>query len=120
MSVHRSLSLKGGGRRHRNVLSRKERIAKLEDEGRWSEDDSIFGLPKVRSIKPTAGKKAAKKKEAEVEGAEVAEGAAVEGVPAETAAEGAASGGKGEGRPASEPAAPGGKGKRGSGKGEKK
>ena len=84
MSVHRSLAMKGGGRGHRNVLSRTERIAKLEDEGRWSEEESIFGLPKVRSIKVSAGKKAAKKKGEAAEGAE-----GVEGVEGAEAAEGA-------------------------------
>ncbi len=90
MSIHRSLALRGGGKSHRNVLSREERIAKLEDEGRWTEEESIFGLAKVRSIKPKQGKKAAKKKDAEG-----AEGAPAEG---EAAAEGAgAAGGPGKG-----------------------
>lgn len=90
MSVHQSLSFKRGGRGHRNVLSREERIAKLEDEGRWTEEQSIFGLPKVRSIKPSAGKKAAKKKDVE---AETVEGAPAEGEAAEASAEGAEAGG---------------------------
>ncbi len=68
MSVHKSLAFKRRGRGHRNVLSREERIVKLEDEGRWTEEGSIFGLPKVRSIKPSAGKKTAKKKDAEAGG----------------------------------------------------
>ena len=111
MSVHRSLSLKGGGRRHRNVLTREERIAKLEDEGRWTEEEnSIFGLPKVRSIKPAAGKKAAKKKGPQEEGAAEGEGAAAEGAPAEGAPEEA------EAKAASGKAAAG---KGGSGKGKK-
>ena len=71
MSIHRSLALRGSGKGHRNVLSREERIAKLEDEGRWSEERSVFGLPKVRSIKPRTGKKASKQKAAEA-GAEEA------------------------------------------------
>ncbi len=77
MSIHRSLAAGGDRRRHRNVLSREERIAKLEDEGRWDDTASVYGLPKVRSIKPAAGKKKAKK-EAEVEGV-AAEGAPAEG-----------------------------------------
>ncbi len=94
MSIHPSLSAKGGGKRHRNVLTREERIAKLEDGGRWSEEDSIFGLPKVRSIKPAAGKKTAKKKDEKEEGAEAApEGAPAEGAPEEAEAKGG--GGKG-------------------------
>ena len=77
MSLHRSLTLKGGAKGHRNVLSREERIAKLEDEGRWSEPESVYGLPKVRNIKQAAARKAAKKKAAQEEVAEgAAEGAA--------------------------------------------
>ncbi len=77
MSLHRSLTTSGRARRHRNVLSREERMVKLEEDGRWDEEKSVFGLPKVRSIKPVvSGKK--KKEKAD----------AVEGVPAEGAAEG--------------------------------
>ena len=89
VSLHKSLLAGRRAGRHRNVLSREERIAKLEDEGRWNEDgSSVFGLPKVRSIKPVAGKKA-KKKEEEAAAAEpgaegVAEGAeGAEAAPAE-------------------------------------
>lgn len=50
MSMHKSLKIKGHLQRRRNVLSRKERIEKLMEEGKWTEDDdSVFGLPKVRS-----------------------------------------------------------------------
>ncbi len=91
MSVHKSLSFKRGGSGHRNVLSREERIAKLEDEGRWTEERSVFGLQKVRSIKPSAGKKAAKKKDVV---AEAVEGAPAEGEAAEAAAEGVEAGGE--------------------------
>jgi len=80
MSLHRSLTTSGRARRHRNVLSREERMAKLEEDGRWDEEKSVFGLPKVRSIKPVvSGKKKKKDKPDEVEG-----------VPAEGAAEGEA------------------------------
>jgi len=89
MSLHKSLLAGRRAGRHRNVLSREERIAKLEDEGRWNEDgSSVFGLPKVRSIKPVAGKKAKKKEEetaaepgaeGAAEGAEGAEAAPAEG-----------------------------------------
>ncbi len=64
MSIHKSLSAKGRLRRQRNVLSRLERIEKLEEEGRWSDDESIFGLPKVRVARVRRGtKKKAKEKE---------------------------------------------------------
>lgn len=49
MSLHKSLKIKGQLKRQRNVLSRLERIQILKEEGVWSEDDSVFGLPKVQS-----------------------------------------------------------------------
>ena len=49
MTMHKSLKVPGAMKRQRNVLSRAERIAILEDEGRWvEEENSVFGLPKVR------------------------------------------------------------------------
>jgi len=57
MSIDRSLKIKGALSRHRNVLSRAERIEKLKDEERWSEGDSLLGLPKVAHRKSHAGRK---------------------------------------------------------------
>jgi len=57
MSLDRSLKIKGALTRHRNVLSRTERIEKLKDEEKWSEGDSTFRLPKVAHRKSHAGKK---------------------------------------------------------------
>ena len=57
MSIDRSLKVKGSLTRHRNVLSRAERIEMLEDEDRWSEGDSLLGLPKVAHRKSHAGRK---------------------------------------------------------------
>lgn len=58
MSIDRSLKIKGALTRHRNVLSRAERIEQLKDEDRWSEGDSLLGLPKVAHRKSHAGRKA--------------------------------------------------------------
>ncbi len=58
MSIDRSLKVKGALTRHRNVLTRAERIEKLKEEERWSEDDSLLGLPKVAHRKSHAGRKA--------------------------------------------------------------
>lgn len=64
MSIDRSLKIKGTLARHRNVLSRAERIENLkEEEERWSEGDSLLGLPKVAHRKSHAGRKAEKKEE---------------------------------------------------------
>lgn len=57
MSVDRSLKIKGALTRHRNVLTRAERIQQLKDEERWSEGNSVLGLPKVAHRKTHAGKK---------------------------------------------------------------
>lgn len=80
MSIDRSLKIKGALRRHRNVLTRAERIEKLKDEERWSEEDSLFGLPKVAHRKSHAGRKekAAQVKEA---GPEAEPGAEAEAAP---------------------------------------
>jgi len=69
MSIDRSLKIKGALRRHRNVLTRAERIEKLKEEERWSEEDSLLGLPKVAHRKSHAGRKekAAAEKEAATE-----------------------------------------------------
>ena len=58
MSIHRSL-FAGGLVRRRSVLTRAERIEKLKAEGQWSEEeDSVLGLPKVRTFwKPIKRKK---------------------------------------------------------------
>lgn len=70
MSMHRSLVSKSGLSRHRNVLSRAERILKLADAGRWEEGESVFGLPKVRVRRVKAGGKHKKKAAAQAEAAE--------------------------------------------------
>lgn len=47
MSVDRSLKVKGALKRHRNVLSREERVKVLRQEDRWEEGQGVTGLPKV-------------------------------------------------------------------------
>ena len=80
MSIDRSLKIKGALKRHRNVLTRAERIEKLKDEERWSEENSLLGLPKVAHRKSHAGRKekAAQAKEAATEAAAGAEAEAPE------------------------------------------
>ena len=84
MSVDRSLKLKDALVRHRNVLTRAERIDVLKDEERWNEGDTVLGLPKVAHRKSAAGKKA--KAEAAAEAVPGAAGAAAPGAAAEAAA----------------------------------
>lgn len=78
MSIDQSLKTKGATSRHRNVLSRAERIAKLQEEGHWKDETSPFGLIKVAHRKVKVGGKTKKKGEAEAtegEGDKTAEGA---------------------------------------------
>ena len=72
MSIDPSLKIKGALSRHRNVLTRAERIEQLKEEDRWSEEDSLLGLPKVAHRKSHAGRKGAEASEKEV-AAEVTE-----------------------------------------------
>ncbi|MBN2270077.1 MAG: small basic protein [Sedimentisphaerales bacterium] len=62
MSIDRSLKIKGALTRHRNVLSRPERIDALKEDERWQEGAGVLGLPKVAHRKSHAGKKTAEEK----------------------------------------------------------
>ena len=59
MSIDRSLKIKGALSRHRNVLTRAERVEQLKEEERWDENESVLGLPKVAHRKSHAGRKSA-------------------------------------------------------------
>jgi small basic protein (TIGR04137 family) len=48
MSIDKSLRRKNSLQRARNVLTRGERIKTLQNDERWVEGRSPFGLPKVR------------------------------------------------------------------------
>lgn len=83
MSIDRSLKVKGALSRHRNVLSRGERIETLKLEERFTDGDTVMGLPKVAHRKAATGKKEAKVK---VAATPEAEAAAAAGTPAAPAA----------------------------------
>jgi small basic protein (TIGR04137 family) len=87
MSIDKSLRRKNNLQRARNVLTRGERIVKLQAEERWPDGRSPYGLPKVKVIKLVVKK--AKKKEEKVEGAE-GEAAAAGAAPAAAPAAGGA------------------------------
>lgn len=60
MSIDRSLRTKSSLARHRNVLSRAERLALLLDAGKWDHARGALHLPKVAHRKAkTGGKKKA-------------------------------------------------------------
>jgi small basic protein (TIGR04137 family) len=74
MSIDKSLRRKNTLERARNVLTRGERIKTLQDEERWKEGRSPYGLPKVKVVKIVVKKaKKAKEEEKPAEGAESAE-----------------------------------------------
>ncbi len=65
MTLDKSLRIRSGSTKQRNVLTRPERLAKLIETERWQEGDSVFGLPKVRVEKLAMKKKKKVKKEDE-------------------------------------------------------
>ncbi len=79
MSIDKSLRRKNQLARARSVLTRGERIKVLQEQEKWAEGRSPFGLPKGRVVKHVV-KKAKKEKAAEAapgaEGAAPAAGAA--------------------------------------------
>ena len=84
MSIDKSLRRKNQLARSRNVLTRGERILQLQNEERWKDGRSPFGLPKVRVFKVAKKAKKAKEEEKVEEGATPA--AAGAAAPAKEAA----------------------------------
>ena len=78
MSIDKSLRRKDSLQRARSVLTRGERIKKLQEMEKWQDGRSPFGLPKVKVVKVVIKKiKKAKEEKPEGEaGAVPAEGAA--------------------------------------------
>ncbi len=67
MTIDKSLRIRAGTSRSRNVLTRAERLAKLQESERWSDGDSVLGLPKVLVQKVSLKKKKKAKKADEEE-----------------------------------------------------
>jgi small basic protein (TIGR04137 family) len=101
MSMDKGLKSGGALTRHRNVLTRDERIQALKEVEKWQDGSSVLGLPKVahRKVATKKGKPAEKAKEA----------VAAEGEAATPVAEEAAKGGKESAKPGKEAAKPGAK-----------
>lgn len=62
MTLDRSLKVRAGAIKTRNVLTRAERIAQLQQRDKFNEEDSILGMPKVRVVKVSLKKKKKVKK----------------------------------------------------------
>lgn len=104
MSMDRSLRSASSLTRHRNVLTRAERLEVLKDEEKWDESKSVYGLPKVGHRKLEVGGK--EKTEAAAEGATPAAAAAGVAAPA-AGAKGAAAAAPAAAGKAAAPAAKG-------------
>lgn len=66
MSMDPSLKSASSLVRHRNVLTRAERLAKLAEQGKWDvATQGVFGLPKVGNRKLVVGGKPKKEEAAE-------------------------------------------------------
>ena len=62
MTMDRSLKVKAGAIRTRNVMTRAERIARLKELDRFDPEASVVGMPKVRVVKVSLKKKKKVKK----------------------------------------------------------
>ncbi len=82
MSIDKSLVPKGKLVRHRSVLTRTERIQHLTDEGLWDEKKSVYGLPKVKTIKVKKKVKVVKEKTEETADATAADATAADATAA--------------------------------------
>lgn len=82
MSVDRSLRLKSSLARHRNVLTRAERVERMQAADQWSDEVGALGLPKIGNRKAAAKKKAPKAEAAATPGAAAAPAPAAAAAPA--------------------------------------
>jgi small basic protein (TIGR04137 family) len=72
MTMDKSLQVRAGLARSRSVLTRGERIARLQSADKWQDGRSPLGLPKVRVFKLSMKKKKKAKAEEGAEGAAAA------------------------------------------------
>jgi small basic protein (TIGR04137 family) len=63
MSIDKSLKKGIGLTRARNVLSRAERLAVLQDEERWTPEKGVFNLPKTKFRRLAPGQSGPKRPE---------------------------------------------------------
>jgi small basic protein (TIGR04137 family) len=68
MTIDKTLKVRAGSIKNRNVLTRAERLAKLQESERWTEGQPVLGLPKVRVQKISLKKKKKTKKGDEEDG----------------------------------------------------
>jgi len=61
MSMHPSLKASEKGKKQRSVLKRVERLKVMLDKEKWKEGDSVYGLPKYKTLRIKIKKEKAEK-----------------------------------------------------------
>lgn len=51
MSIHPSLAISEKDKKVRSVLKRSERIKLMREKNKWKPGDSVYGLPKLKSLR---------------------------------------------------------------------
>ena len=62
MTLDRSLKVRAGAIKTRNVLTRAERIAQMQKQDRFNEEENVLGMAKTRVMKVSLKKKKKVKK----------------------------------------------------------
>ena len=78
MTQHSSLKSSLVGQKHRSVIKRYERLKHLKDKEEWTEESSIYKLPKIKSIKVKIKKEKPQEAKEAAEAAAAAEGTAAQ------------------------------------------
>lgn len=72
MSIHPSLTISEKDKKARSVLKRIERIRQMQEKGNWKQGDSVYGLPKIKSLRIKIKKEKVEKAATTTEGGAVA------------------------------------------------
>jgi small basic protein (TIGR04137 family) len=72
MSIHPSLTISEKEKKTRSVLKRIERIRQMKEKGDWKQGDSVYGLPKIKTIRIKIKKEKVEKAATTEEGAAAA------------------------------------------------
>lgn len=64
MSLDKSLKKAGGLGRQRNVLTRPDRLALLQEDEKWTPGNGVYNLPKTKSRRLAPGQSGPKRPEA--------------------------------------------------------
>ncbi|OJW15818.1 MAG: hypothetical protein BGO49_09465 [Planctomycetales bacterium 71-10] len=64
MSLDKSLKKAGGLGRQRNVLTRPERLALLQEDEKWTHGNGVYNLPKTKSRRLAPGQSGPKRPDA--------------------------------------------------------